>query len=484
MEPVFSFSVTLPRGQGALTQTLHRELRAAIVDGRLPPEALLPSTRAVAESLGVSRNTVIMAYDLLIAEGYLVPRKGATPRVAAIVPRHRTPPSNVVPSDDTPPFAQLWRKPFPQPSQARVLPEFNFRLGMPDHRHFPHEMWRRIMAQTLRGIAREPFAFAPSEGVPALREAIAQHVAFTRAVACGASDVIVTSGAQQAMDLIARLLVTPGQTRVAVEEPGHPPVSAAFALAGAQLVPVPVDDEGVRVDQLPRDVRIIVVTPSHQSPTGVAMSMRRRTALLEFAGRHGVVIVEDDYDGEFRFGSRPLDALQTLDRESRVLYVGTFSKSMFPSLRKGFVIAPAWARDGLVRVKSCTDSHCDAAIQTTLATFIREGHLARHVRHMRPIYAERREALLAGLRGELAPWLDPIPSEAGLHLAARLLNPTLAETILPAVLRNMPGAESTASYSMTGNITPAVTFGYGVIDIDSIAVAVKETRYALASRAW
>jgi len=298
-------------------------------------------------------------------------------------------------------------------------------------------------------------------------------------VACSADDVIVTSGAQQAFDLIARLLVTPGQTKVAVEEPGYPPVRAAFAAAGAQLVPLPVDDEGLCVERLPEDVRIISVTPSHQSPTGVAMSLRRRAALLDFARRHRAVIVEDDYDGEFRFGGRPLDALQTLDRDAQVFYVGTFSKSMFPSLRKGFVVAPAWARSGLVTVKHCVDSHCDGITQAALAAFIRDGHLARHVRHMRPIYAARREALLDGLQRGLGEWLQPIPSEAGLHLAARLRDPARASKLMPVVLRAAAGAEATADYAMTRDVEPAVTFGYGVIDAADISAALAGLRRSL-----
>lgn len=479
MEPVFPFSLVLPRGRGTLAQALHQQLRAAILDGRLLPDAPLPATRKVARGLGVARNTVVAVYDLLLAEGYLIPRKGARPVVADLARRRQKRPSTAAPGAAAERFAPAWRTPFLQPSPARVLPERNFRLGIPDHRHFPHDVWRRLMAQTLRRSSREPFAYAPSEGIPALREAIARHVAFARAVACTADDVVVTSGAQQAMDLLARLLVTPGQTGVAVEEPGYPPVRAAFAAAGAQLLPTPVDDEGLCVERLSTNVRIIVVTPSHQSPTGAVMSLRRRAALLDFARRHHAVIIEDDYDGEFRFGGRPLDALQMLDRDDLVFYVGTFSKSMFPSLRKGFVVAPAWARSRLVTVKHCTDSHCDTITQSALAAFIRDGHLARHVRHMRPIYAERREALLDGLRGELAPWLEPIPSEAGLHLAARIREPERASRLLPTVLRFAPGAESTADYAMTNDIAPAVTFGYGVIDAHAIAAALKEMRRAL-----
>jgi GntR family transcriptional regulator/MocR family aminotransferase len=312
-----------------------------------------------------------------------------------------------------------------------------------------------------------------------LRQAIAAHVAFARAVACAPEDIVVTSGAQQAFDLLARVLVVPGRTRVAIENPGYPPLRAPLHAAGAQLVPVPVDDEGLCVDALPSDVRVVCVTPSHQSPTGVALSLRRRAALLDFAQRHGAVIVEDDYDGEFRFGGRPLDALQTLDREGRVLYVGTFSKSLFPALRKGFIVAPAWARDALVAAKHCVDAHSDAITQTVLAGFIGDGHLARHVRRMRALYAARRKALLEGIIDELGPWLEPIPSEAGLHLAARIRDTGAATRLVEAMRRHAPGAQPVDDYAFAPLDGPALVFGYGVIDAEEIGPALAAMRRAL-----
>ncbi|MDR6840436.1 PLP-dependent aminotransferase family protein [Pseudoxanthomonas sacheonensis] len=480
MEPVFPFAYLPPaRGLGTLAQDLHQQLRSAILDGRLAAGSPLPATRQVATALGVARNTVITAYDLLIAEGYAIPRKGAKALVADLASRRSSKPSPSLQPLEDPRLNPLWRAPFLRPSPARDLPERSFRLGIPDHRHFPHDIWRRLSAQSLRAWSRAGFSYPPSEGIPALREAIARHVAFARAVACSSDDVIVTSGAQQAFDLLARMLVDPGRTRVAVEEPGYPPVRAAFAAAGAQLVPIAVDDEGLCVDRLPDDVRVVSVTPSHQSPTGVALSLRRRTALLEFARSRGAVILEDDYDGEFRFGGRPLDALQTLDRDDLVFYIGTFSKSLFPSLRKGFVVAPPWARDALIAVKHCADSHCDTITQSVLAAFIREGHLARHVRRMRPIYATRREALLDGLRRQLGAWLEPIPSEAGLHLAARIRAPELAAKIFTQARRHVPGAQSIAEYSLAPPDRPALAFGYGVIDADDIATALSRFRRGL-----
>ncbi|WP_242112826.1 PLP-dependent aminotransferase family protein [Luteimonas aquatica] len=485
MEPVLPFAITLPeRDHGTRTQSLHLKLRAAILDGRLPPGHALPATRRAAAALGVARNTVIAAYDLLIAEGYVLPRRGAKAVVAGFAARRGAAARHAGGGlDEAARINPAWRTPlFTGPTAPPDLPERSFRLGVPDHRHFPHALWRRLSARAWRQWARVPFSYPPTEGIPALREAIAGHVAFARAVACTPRDVVVTSGAQQALDLLARLLVTPGRTCVAVEDPGYPTFRAAFSVAGARIASVPVDDEGLCVEQLPEDARVICVTPSHQSPTGVALSLRRRAALLAFARRHDAVIVEDDYDGEFRFGGRPLDALQTLDGDARVFYVGTFSKSLFPSIRKAFVVTPSWAREGLVAVKYCADSHCDAVAQATLAAFIQDGHLARHVRHMHPLYAARREALLEGLREELGAWLDPIPSEAGLHLAARLRRPEWAPRLLAAARRHAPGSQSIAEYSITPLSEQAVSFGYGVIDAHDIRPALSRIRHALETQ--
>lgn len=484
MEPVFPFDLSLPVGGGALMETLHQQLRAAVLDGRLAAGSRFPSTRSAAQALGVSRNTVVAAYDRLVAEGYLQPRAGTRAVVAEVAARRGVNlPRASSPTLEKMRVNPLWRSPLLRPEPARDLPEQSFRLGLPDHRHFPHEAWRRLTAQSLREWSRVRFSYPPSEGLPELREAIAQHVAFARAVACRAGDVLVTSGAQQAFDLLARLLVTPGRTKVAVEEPGYPPLRAAFIAAGAELVPIPVDDEGMCVDQLPSDVRVISVTPSHQAPTGAALSLRRRKELLAFARKWQAVVLEDDYDGEFRFGSRPLDALQTLDRDGLVFYVGTFSKSMFPSLRKGFVVMPPWARDALISIKHCADSHCDTITQTALAKFIRDGHLARHVRRVRPIYALRREALLGGLQRELGDWLQPIPSEAGLHLAARIRRPRQTAAILDAMRRYAPGAQPTADYAMLPGHSSALAFGYGVIDASEIGKSLRRMRRFLSGQA-
>ena len=321
--------------------------------------------------------------------------------------------------------------------------------------------------------------YGPSEGIPELRDAIAQHVAFARAVACSADDVIVTSCAQQAFALLALKLITPARRLVAVEDPGYPAFRFAMSAAGAELVPTPVDEEGLVVERLPPGVRVICVTPSHQSPTGVALSLQRRRALLDYARRHDSVIIEDDYDGEFRYGARPLDALQTLDRDARVFYVGTFTKSLFPELRKGFIVAPPWARKALIEAKYIIDSHSDTVVQMALAAFIRDGHLARYVRHMRGVYAERRAALIEGIEVQLADWLKLIPAEAGLHMAARFVRRRDANAILQAAAIHTPGAVPLSNYSVENAAAHGIVFGFGVIDAGEIGPAMLKLRRAL-----
>ncbi|GAA0706208.1 PLP-dependent aminotransferase family protein [Dokdonella soli] len=460
-------------------RSLHEQLRAAILDQRLRPGSELPSTRRVAVAYGIARNTVIAAYDLLAAEGYVATRVGAKAVVADLGTRSvKAARQSPRPQDDR--LNPQWRLPawttMNFSAEARTP---GFQLGTPEHRYFPFDIWRRLLARAFNPRFPDAFGYQDPHGRPRLRSAIAQHVSFARAVACSADDVVVTSGAQQAFDLLARVLVTPGRTKVAVEDPGYPLLRTAMAAAGALLVPVPVDEEGLCVDQLPSDVRIIYVTPSHQFPTGAAMSMPRRMALLAFARRHGAVIIEDDYDGEFRYGNRPLDALQTLDRDACVLYVGTFSKSLFPSLRVGYVVAPAWAHEALLAAKQCADTTGNVQVQDALGHFILEGHLARHVRKMRNVYATRREAMLDGLTQELRTWFRPIPSEAGIHLSARYRDAEAAQRILSKVRQHAPGAQPIGNFAMSNDQAMGIVFGIGCIEADAIRDALRKLSASL-----
>jgi GntR family transcriptional regulator/MocR family aminotransferase len=294
-------------------------------------------------------------------------------------------------------------------------------------------------------------------------------------------DILVTSGAQQGFDLLARTLVTPGETVVAIEDPGYPPMRVAFAAAGARLAPVGIDDEGLIVEQLPPDVGVICVCPSHQFPLGVSMSMRRRKALVEFARSRGAVIVEDDYDGEFRYDGSPLEALRTRDAADVVFYVGTFSKCMLSALRLGFIVAPEWAMQSLVAAKNCLDWHCSTPVQMGVAAFIAEGHLTHHVRKMRDIYKRRRQMLLNSLRQDFSEWLDPIPSFYGMHIAAvarDAVDPDLVEQVL---LQKNVKIHALRRYYLGPQTRAGLIFGYGAVDLPGINRGLSALRKALQS---
>ena len=482
MEPLFELSIVLPpRGSRERLRALHHQLRAAIIEGRLQPGLKLPPTRSLAAAFKVSRNTAVMAYSLLSSEGYVTSRHGAGTYVATALPH---PPqkkaTTISPSSDRR-LNAFWRRHprMPDESSPREYP-YNFGLGVPDTAFFPFEEWRRVSARVLRSLPKASATYQPPQGSVALREAIARHVSLTRAVACRADDIIVTAGAQQAFDLLARVLVTRRGMVVALEDPGYPPARAAFAATGAKLVPVPVDEEGLVVERLPPQAKVIYVTPSHQFPLGASLSLRRRAALLEFAQARGAVIIEDDYDGEFRFGGRPLDALQTLDRAESVFYVGTFSKSVFPMIRLGFIVSPPWARSTLLTAKQFTDWHCAVLAQETLAAFISDGLLARHVRTMRPIYNERRELLLQTLQQDFDRWLAPLPSSAGLHVTALAKGAFGADALSIQALGKGIRVASLRGFHAGKPARQGLIFGYGAIDVAHIRDGLKRL-HGLAS---
>lgn len=453
-------------GKGHLTADLYRQLKQAILDGRLRPGDGLPATRELARRLEVSRNTVMNAYQQLIAEGFLLGRVGAGSFVAAppqVQPRRAPTGAALSPRP-------IWRALRPEPVRSGEA-AFDFQLGAPDPALFPWQEWRRLVARQLRG--RRPIAGYPApEGSVRLRAAIARHVGLSRAVRAGADDVIVTSGAQQAFDLIARVLVEPGEI-VAIEEPGYPPARRAFEAAGARVIPVRVDAEGLDVAALPERARLVYVTPSHQFPLGVAMSLARRMALLAWAERRRAAIVEDDYDSEFRFDGRPLESLQSLDRSGRVIYVGTFSKVLLPTLRIGFAIAPPSVMAALHAAKSLADSHGQLHDQLALAELIDDGGFARHVRRLVRVYRERRDVVRAAVARELGAAVSVMPSSAGLHVTLLVHDRTIdTETLVERAFAAGVRVESLHLYCRR-RPRAGLAFGYGLIPAARIAEGVR-----------
>ena len=453
---------------GDLTTRLYRELREAVRDGRLRPRDRLPPTRELATQLEVSRGTVATEYERLVAEGFLTARVGAGTYVADTVPatgaRGRRRSGAVGPR-------RGWTA-LPAPVTPNDAVPYDFSVGVPDPGLFPFDTWRRLVASEMRVRANSPGRYADPAGHRGLREAVSRYVGVSRSVLCDAEDVLVTNGTQHALDLVGRVLLEPGDI-VAVEDPGYPPAATLLGISGMRVTPVPVDEEGLVVDALPAGARLVYVTPSHQFPTGVVMSLRRRMALVEWAQQHDALVVEDDYDSEFRFTSRPLEPLVRLDPAGRVCYVGSFSKTMLPAVRLGFVVSPPSLRSALRAARQLSDGFSPVPTQAALARFIDDGMLARHVRKASTVYARRRAAMLAALKP--VPGLHAVPSSAGLHVCVRIPGgrPGLAQRVVSAARRSGVAVESLDGYYLAGQGSASadaegLAVGYGAIADDRV----------------
>jgi GntR family transcriptional regulator/MocR family aminotransferase len=495
-DPLFEIEIAPPpKGSRDAAEIVYAQLRAAILDGRLSAGTKLPPTRRAGSFFGVSRNTAGGVYEKLQHAGLVVSRRGSGSYVSDALPAVRVRAREKSQRlgqyrvnkfwlrSDVSTAMNFWRDPATPPAQPRKIPQIDFRPAMVDSALFPFDLFRRASAKQLRGLERRPTSYRSQQGNQgnySLRQGVSQHIALTRAVVCEPDEIIITSGAQQAFDLLARVLVTPNETVVAFEDPGYPPMRVNFAAAGAKLVPVGVDDEGLIVEQLPKDVGIIYVTPSHQFPLGVTMSPRRRKALIEYARGHGAIIIEDDYDGEFRYDAGPVRALRSADASDVVFYVGTFSKSMLPALRLGFIIAPEALLRILIAAKNCLDWHCSTPIQRAVAGFIEGGHLARHVRKMRDLYKQRRKLILECL-GDLGAWLEPIPSAYGMHIAATARASVNLETVAAALLRDNVRMHTFSRYFFGPETQCGLIFGYGTADAGQIRRGIQLLRKALCT---
>jgi GntR family transcriptional regulator/MocR family aminotransferase len=409
--------IVIDRSQPLGEQVL-RQLRGLIRSGRLATGAQLPPTRLLAEQLGLARQTVAEAYERLALEQLIEARRGRGSFVRALpAAEPERPAATPVRLASAERIAAFQSLPVPLLRFAdSPLARWDFIGGSPEPALFPHEDWRRHLHAAQRQLGNGG-AHAPPAGLTALREAIAEHLAFARGVRCTAADVIVTQGAQQAFDLLIRVLVGPGDV-AAIESPGYPPITGLLQAQGARIAPMPVDEQGLVTGALPPDAKLVYTTPAHQFPLGVAMSAARRRALLAWAARTGAVVIEDDYDSEFRFEGQPRDSLQGLDTDGRVAFVGSFSKTLAPSLRLGYVIAPPALRDALLHAKHLADVHGPSLLQNALARFMAEGAYRKHLRRCVAEYGLRRERLMQGFASLLTPWLTLLPAEAGFHQAA------------------------------------------------------------------
>ena len=409
----------ITRGSGAaLHQQVYDGLRRAILDGLLRPGQRVPSTRSLATELGMSRLPVLTAYEQLLHEGYLEGRVGSGTFVTASLPDDTLRPRRGSQPVAAPPSRPKPRV-RPEPFGGGLRP---FRISAPALDHFPHAIWSRLVARHAHRLTPSHMMYGDPAGLESLRAAVAQHLRTARAVRCEAEQVLIVSGSQAALRLCATVLLSRGD-RVAMEEPGYPGARAALGTDGVELVPVPVDDEGLDVgalNALGARVRAAYITPSHQYALGVSMSAARRLALLEWAERRGAWLLEDDYDSEYRYVSRPLGALQGMSAHGRVIYIGTFSKVLFPAIRVGYLVVPPSLWDAFMEARDAMDVFSPTLYQLVLADFITEGHFARHLRRMRMIYLRRRDALLSGLARHCEGLLTVHNADAGLHVTTTL----------------------------------------------------------------
>lgn len=459
-----------------LNRQLYRTLRDAIIAGQLVTDRPLPPSRALAESLQIARNTVLHAYEQLVAEGYLQTRPGAGTFVSFAAD---TPPAAVSVNQANSAAPGLSQRGLAlldaMPQTGREYAAFS--PGLPDLQAFPWPQWQRLLLQAHRDTPAADYGYRVEGGHAALKAALAQYLPLSRGVNCTADNILITGGTQQSFDLIARAVSEPGDT-VWMEEPGYPGARMAWLANGLQLCATALDKEGLNWPALPgKSPRLIYVTPSHQYPLGSVMSLARRQALLAEAGRHGAWIVEDDYDSEFRHGGRPLAAMQGLDRNGQVLYLGTFSKVMFPALQLGYLVAPTALITPLRRLQKALWRESNYAQQAALAAFIDEGHFTAHLRRMRLLYAQRQEKLRNILADKLPGW--PVHGgEAGMHMALQLPAGLDDQAISRELAALGVTAVPLSDYCYNTPPFPGLVLGYaGVQDVELVRAAVRMGQY-------
>ncbi len=474
-------------GDGPLFRQLHRALRTGILDGVVPPGTRLPATRALARDLGLSRTTVLLAYDQLAAEGYLDGRRGSGTFVQAVAAAAtiRRAATTLVRSPPVPPRLSAFgarlvdrraRPIFSSYVSGRPRLPYDFRYGAPCMQDFPVQVWQRCLGRRARRASAAYYDYGHPQGSPALRAALAGYLLRGRGVRCDPEQILIVSGSQQGLDLAARLLLTPGDVAVA-EEPGYEGARRAFLAAGARLALVPTDDDGLDVDALARAgrrARLVHVTPSHQYPLGGVMPYPRRVALLAWAARTGAYVLEDDYDGEYRFGGRPLDALKALDEGERVIYVGTFSKVMFPAIRIGYLVLPGALVEPFQRAKLLADGGSAFLEQEALADFIASGAFERHIRRSRAWNGERRVTLLRALAQHFGDAVTVTGANAGLHVVAWLrgLPPRAGRALVAHAAALGVGVYPVTPYYETPPPTLGLLLGYGALPVRSIATGI------------
>lgn len=475
---------------GALNKRLYDVLQAAIQEGAIATGSRLPASRDLAKELGVSRNTVLAAYEQLQSEGYLQTRTGSGTFVSEQLPE-------VAPENSEPELVSA--RPFRYASLSRrgirILTRSGagayqwgaFMPGVPDVSHMPHDIWRKIQLRLSRRMPVEALSYSSHGGCLQLQQALADYLRVIRSLNCTHDQILITAGTHQSLDLLAKMLCDPGDGAW-IEEAGYWGFRNVLAVNGVELLPTPVDEQGMvlpdittRDNQTPLP-KLICVTPSHQYPLGSVMSLQRRQQLLALAKSSGSWVVEDDYDGEFRFGDTPIPALQGLSADAPVIYLGTFSKSLYPGLRLSYMVVPKPLAARMKMAHSELYRGGNGLVQLTLAEFIRDGHYAAHVRRMRQLYSRRRDALVEVITTRLGPAFLASQSNAGLHLILSL--PDSIDDVALAAELEQTGilTRPLSAYYLSGTQRRGLLLGYACVEEQQMAATFEPVLHCLQRR--
>lgn len=460
-----------------LYRQIYEQFRAKILSGQLPAGSRLPSSRSIAKQLNLARVTVTSAYEQLQAEGYVESRVGAGTFVAESLPLARQVPNSHSESF-SPSFSQWGRRVLASPvavgqTRANARPEIDFGFGRSFPHIFPYDTWRRLLARYLSTDDTMLSRYGSVAGFTPLRHAVADYLNRLRGVRCTAEEVIVVSGMQQALDILSRLLLNSGD-EVLVETPGYVDAFELFRTFGADLQALPVDEDGFPVERIPPDcqARFAFVTPSHQFPRGGNMPLARRLALLHWARQADALILEDDYDGELRYSEHPLAALQGLDEDGRVIYLGTFSKVLFPAMRLGYLVLPPPLLDPFLQAMQLVDRGAPTLTQAAVADFIAEGHFERHLRRLRKEYGRRRQVLVRELDRHLQDLVQYSKDEAGLHVMLYLASQFDEMTVIHEAAKDGVGVYPGATYHVEKPSRPSILLGFSGLSQDEIVEGI------------
>lgn len=466
-----------------LYRRIYDQLRREILVGKHPPGSRLPASRRLAADFGVARMTVQAALAQLITEGVIVTRPGAGTFVSEQLPVGMTGRETV--NTSALPLSEWGLRLRQQPESSQPAPErgeegaarrdveIDFGFSRSFAGIFPYDVWRRLLGRYLSTDDAILSRYGSPAGFDPLRQAIASHVARLRGVRCTAEQIVIVNGSQQALDLLARLLLSPGD-EVLVEAPGYPSAHEVFTAYGATLVPLPVDEQGFDPAAIPTDsrARLVFVTPSNQFPQGGSMPAGRQLALLDWCRQHEALVIEDDYDGELRYEGQPLAAMQGLDTAGRVIYLGTFSKVLFPALRLGYVVLPPALRELFLQARQLLDRGAPTLTQAAVADFITEGHFDRHLRRLRQVYGSRRETLVSALHAHLGDWARFTDAPAGLHLMVYL--PVWADErrVIQLAAERGVAVYPGRAYQLRPDPPPSILLGFSGLDEDQIELGV------------